>query len=930
MVNEKANVKVTLNSQEAQQQLEELQGEMKRLIALKKKAGEKGDIEGYKQIDKELKKVNRSANKLVREHENIEKTLKNINGASLKDLQSAKRSLQTRLNSLTRGTKEWKAELQNFNKVNSEIKKVRSSMGQLQSPMQRIKTSVKGIIASFGAFTGITALVSIVRNAARVSSEFSKSQSNLAAVLGTTKNNIRDLSQDAIKYGSLTQFTATQVSELQTEFAKLGLTTEQIKSSTKAALDLAAATNSELAPAAKVTGVALKAFNLSAANAESVAATLAVATTKSALSFEDFETILSTVGSVANTFGFKLEDVLALTGKLKDAGFDASTAATSTRNILLNLADANGKLAQTLGEPVKTLDDLVPALVNLKARGIDLNETLQLTDKRSVAAFNTFLTAADSTIELRDGISDVNEELKEMVDTQLDNLTGDITKLNSAWQGFILSIENGDGTISKFVRGTIQFFTDSLIKLSNVDLVFKRAGKFTEQELERVYDAMMNLSGRKYQAFQELVAKENKLTLEQAIMRRHAFIEEIRETGQSQKEAEMLWDEFYRRRYEQDKQARELKREEEQKAAEKVEQDKLLAEQKTAEKLKAKREAELKLDEFLAQDSEKQKAAIKKYFTELGEGAWEDFLEAIEKSQKEKTVDFSMIPENEEKEAEISPEANYELQQYQQTLDYKKILLEAQYQHGIIAEKEYQNKLNELNKQGEEKRYSQKMENIEKANQLANLGANFVFSLMELELEKAGDNEQRKAQIRKKYANLQFAVSASQIIVDTAAAVMKAWAQLGPIGGPIASAIIGATGLVQLGIANAERRKMKGYAEGKYPKLETGMYGNKPHLGVFNEVPGQPEMVVDGITTRNLQLNYPQVIKTIYDVRDGRTPQQYADGKYPASVPGISISAETVQQFDAAVERLTQWEPKLIYELIAKGLEQYNEIQNNR
>jgi len=66
MVNEQANVKVTLNSQEAQRELEKLQGEMKRLISLKKKAEEQGDVQGYKRIDKELKKVNREANKLVR------------------------------------------------------------------------------------------------------------------------------------------------------------------------------------------------------------------------------------------------------------------------------------------------------------------------------------------------------------------------------------------------------------------------------------------------------------------------------------------------------------------------------------------------------------------------------------------------------------------------------------------------------------------------------------------------------------------------------------------------------------------------------------------------------------------------------------------------------------------------------------------------
>lgn len=81
---------------------------------------------------------------------------------------------------------------------------------------------------------------------------------------------------------------------------------------------------------------------------------------------------------------------MALLGKLADAGFDASMSATATRNILLNLADGNGKLAKALGEPVKTLPELVVGLKKLKEQGVDLNTTLELTDKRSVSRFQCF------------------------------------------------------------------------------------------------------------------------------------------------------------------------------------------------------------------------------------------------------------------------------------------------------------------------------------------------------------------------------------------------------------------------------------------------------------------------------------------------------------------------------------------------------------
>lgn len=74
-----------------------------------------------------------------------------------------------------------------------------------------------------------------------------------------------------------------------------------------------------------------------------------------------------------------------------------------------------------------------------------------------------------------------------------------------------------------------------------------------------------------------------------------------------------------------------------------------------------------------------------------------------------------------------------------------------------------------------------------------------------LEKEKA----QKKLDVQKRYADINFAIKASQIIADTSVAIMKALADLGPIAGPIAAALMGVTGAAQLAAANAERQKVK-------------------------------------------------------------------------------------------------------------------------
>ncbi|MEG1006524.1 MAG: hypothetical protein RSO15_09635 [Bacteroides sp.] len=74
-----------------------------------------------------------------------------------------------------------------------------------------------------------------------------------------------------------------------------------------------------------------------------------------------------------------------------------------------------------------------------------------------------------------------------------------------------------------------------------------------------------------------------------------------------------------------------------------------------------------------------------------------------------------------------------------------------------------------------------------------------------LENEKA----QKKLDIEKKYADINFAIKASQIIADTAVSIMKMYTELPLPAAIVASALMGITGAAQLASANAERQKVK-------------------------------------------------------------------------------------------------------------------------
>ena len=129
------------------------------------------------------------------------------------------------------------------------------------------------------------------------------------------------------------------------------------------------------------------------------------------------------------------------------------------------------------------------------------------------------------------------------------------------------------------------------------------------------------------------------------------------------------------------------------------------------------------------------------------------------------------------------------------------------------------------------------------------------------------DLDAKKEKLEKEQRERERTQAIFSTTVSTAVAVAKAW-ELGPILGPILAALAAAMGVVQIATIKAAQ-----YATGKYPvigeddgrryeanyvgnRIQTGVY-DQPTLGLFSEK--EPEMVVDGNTTRKLILNYPRV-----------------------------------------------------------------------
>lgn len=405
--------------------------------------------------------------------------------------------------------------VQGFSQMRTSIRGIANSDLPLGAKaLQTFGTAAAGVVGMFAM------LARYVTGSIKTLRDFEQANANLATILGTSRSEIAALTESARSLGRTTEYTASQVTDLQTSLAKLGFNEAQIIGMQKSILQFATAIGANLGEAAEVAGSTLRAFNLTSADAEDVLGTLAVATNNSALSFEKIKTSIGTVFPVANAFGLSVKDTTALLGALANAGFDASSAATATRNILLNLSDANGKLAQRLGGTARSFDEIMNGLIKLREEGTNLNEALDLTDKRSVAAFSAFLSGAESAKELRASLEDVGGELKRIQDERLNTLEGSTLILKSAWEGLTLSFQQSNGVF----KSTVDWLTRLIQKTQELlfpaqtatagyldqfseqfDKLVKSAD--TEGGLRYAIDAQIQAVRAEYEAAQEALSK---------------------------------------------------------------------------------------------------------------------------------------------------------------------------------------------------------------------------------------------------------------------------------------------------------------------------------------------------------------------------------------------------------------------------------------
>lgn len=448
--NDKISLELDLRATKAQQEIHRLTKKIEELR--KQNAGHRKEIsrlaatEGdhsaeikrlNEQIRENTREIDKNKKAIEKERENIDLTRK-----SASELKRELKNLQTQQAHVSRALnpEKWRELEKEINRYREALKKAEAptvTLGDRLKKVFDVGKVVEGVFLSIGA-----AIVGTVTGAfsklTNIVMDFERANSKLAAILGTNAEGIARLTNQAKELGRTTTATASEVTGLQTELAKLGFSQDAIEKMTPAVLKFSKAVDTDLSSAAAFAGAALRIFDREASQMDDTLATLAISTNKSALDFSKLQASMATIGPVANAAGFGLEDTTAILGILANAGFDASSAATATRNIILKLVDSSSELSQSLGRPVKNLQDLSELFVKLEAEGVDLEKALELTDKRSVSVFATMMKQPQLLMELREGITGVTKEFDQMAATMGDNAVGASKGFESAVEGLLL------------------------------------------------------------------------------------------------------------------------------------------------------------------------------------------------------------------------------------------------------------------------------------------------------------------------------------------------------------------------------------------------------------------------------------------------------------------------------------------------------------
>ncbi len=340
-----------------------------------------------------------------------------------------------------------------YRRMRQEIAQTRDEMsnmiraqGAMTTGLQNIWEQMKGMLLMY---VGLNALFQTIKSGINDIVNFEAAMSKVAGLTLATDEQFKQLRNSAKELGATTSRTATEVAELQIEYAKLGFTTNEILASTDATIMLSQATMENLGASAEVVGATIRGFGMQASEAQRVVDVMAESLNYSALDLERFRESMKTVAPIAKVTGTSLEYTTAMLAVLSDAGIHGSMAGTALKQVFAKLTEAGKPFAQSLREVANS--------------ELDMAKAMEIMGQRNFAQLLILAENIDKIEQLDAAFQQSAGSAEKMSDIMMNNVKGAALLLKSAWEGVLLKM---DGSTS-IMRGMIESLTALLTWITN-------------------------------------------------------------------------------------------------------------------------------------------------------------------------------------------------------------------------------------------------------------------------------------------------------------------------------------------------------------------------------------------------------------------------------------------------------------------------------
>jgi TP901 family phage tail tape measure protein len=214
-----------------------------------------------------------------------------------------------------------------------------------QSLRQGMARGMPQILGGFAAMAGglatLGAGIEAFRgafNLATVAGEFETEMAAVRTISGATTEEFNALAEAATQAGLVTQFAPAEAAGGLRVLSQQGLIAQDAIEGLVPVLDFAAAGNLSVAEAAEVAMGTMNAYGMTVDNMTSVTDRLMRGTQLSALSSNEFITVIGRAAATGNIFGTALDDVIIALGSMRSSGIPATVATTSLSEAMRRLA----------------------------------------------------------------------------------------------------------------------------------------------------------------------------------------------------------------------------------------------------------------------------------------------------------------------------------------------------------------------------------------------------------------------------------------------------------------------------------------------------------------------------------------------------------------------------------------------------------------